>query len=391
MDKVMTNAVPALEMYDAFAILAPGFEALGLAELRSLGLRRARAVEGGVQFRASREELYRINLQSRIASRVVIRIADFTATSFPELERRSRRVNWQRWIGVGAPTRIRVTCRKSKLYHSDAVAERVAGVLQQVLGVPSSAEPREEDDAADPTKIPPQLVLVRLDHDRCTISLDSSGHLLHMRGYRGNSGRAPLRETIAAAMLAAVPWSHDSDIIDPMCGSGTILIEAALIARAMAPGLMRAFAVSRWPDFDRQLWGQVRDAAKAAARPTAGMRLIGSDRDAGAVEAARENALRAGVAGDIEFTRATVSECRPSGDRGLVLTNPPYGVRVGDRDALRDLYARFGSVLRDRFHGWNVGLLSADRSLEGQLQVHLKERLAFSNGGIRVRFVVGKI
>jgi putative N6-adenine-specific DNA methylase len=387
----MTNGVATLETYDAFAIVAPGLEALGLGELRALGLKRARAIEGGVQFRGSSEDLYRVNLHSHVVSRVVVRIADFTATSFSELERRLNRVNWQRWIAPLAATRIRVTCRKSKLYHSDAVGERVTGVLGKVIGSAPTVYSREEEERPNPAAIPAQLVLVRLDHDRCTISLDSSGHLLHMRGYRAEAGIAPLRETIAAAMLLAAAWHHDSDIIDPMCGSGTIAIEAAMIARSIPPGLKRSFAFSRWPDFDRDVWGQVRDLAKAMSRKAAGVKITGSDRDEGAVRASVENAKRAGVEGDIEFIRRTISECVPTGDRGLILTNPPYGVRVGDRDGLRDLYARFGAVMRERFHGWSVGFLSADRRLEGQLQVHLKELLAFSNGGIRVRMMFGKI
>lgn len=387
----MTNAVATVETYDAFAIVAPGLEALALAELRALGLKRARAIDGGVQFRGSREDLYRVNLQTRVATRLVVRIADFTATSFSELERRLSRVNWLRWIAPRAATRVRVTCRKSKLYHSDAVAERVTGVLGKVLGAAATVEAREDDEQPNPATIPSQLVLVRLDHDRCTISLDSSGHLLHMRGYRGESGIAPLRETLASAMILAAQWRHNSNIIDPMCGSGTIMIEAAMMARAIPPGLKRSFAFSRWPDFERDVWGQVRDAAKASIRASAGVRISGSDRDEGAVRASQDNAKRAGVEGDIEFTQHTVSECRPTADHGLLLTNPPYGVRVGERDGLRDLYARFGAVMREHFHGWHLGLLSADRRLEGQLQLHLKERLAISNGGIRVRMMLGKI
>lgn len=163
------------------------------------------------------------------------------------------------------------------------------------------------------------------------------------------------------------------------------------MARRIAPGLRRAFAFSKWPDFDRQVWGDVRDAAKQAVLAHAVVPIAGSDRDDGAVIASRENAKRAGVEGDIEFVRRSVSECEPTAAEGLVLTNPPYGVRVGDREELRDLYARFGTVLRARFHGWSVGLLSADRRLEGQLRIRLEERLALSNGGIPVRLMVGNI
>lgn len=382
-----------VEAYQAFVVAAPGLELLALDEVRALGVRRARVIEGGggIEFRASQAELYRVNLHSRVASRVLVRIAEFPATSFAELERRLKRVNWERWIAKGAASRISVTCRKSKLYHSDAVAERVSGVLDKVVGGSPEVLAREEDDGPDPAKIPAQLLTVRLYRDLCTISLDSSGHLLHMRGYRGESGRAPLRETLASAIVMAAPWRHDRAIIDPMCGSGTIPIEAALMARRIAPGLRRAFAFSKWPDFDRQVWGDVRDAAKQAVLAHAVVPIAGSDRDDGAVIASRENAKRAGVEGDIEFVRRSVSECEPTAAEGLVLTNPPYGVRVGDREELRDLYARFGTVLRARFHGWSVGLLSADRRLEGQLRIRLEERLALSNGGIPVRLMVGNI
>ncbi len=331
-----------------------------------------------------------MNLWSRVASRVLVRIADIHATSFPELDRRLQRVDWQRWIARGLPTRLSVTCRKSRLYHSDAVAERVSSVLGTILGLSAVAAP--DDEGLDPTQVPPQLLVVRFYRDRCTISLDSSGQLLHQRGYRGAAGRAPLRETLAAAVLMALPWSGDVPLVDPMCGSGTIAIEAALMARRIAPGIQRAFAFERWPDFERDLWQAARDAAgaSAVARDFA-VRILGSDRDAGAVTAARDNARRAGVAADVEFERKTVSEIDVPGPAGLVLTNPPYGIRVGDRDDLRDLYARFGTVLRRRFGGWSLGVLSADRSLEGQLRIPLKERLALSNGGIRVRLMAGRI
>jgi len=382
-----------VEAYHAFVVAAPGLELLALEEVRALGVRRARVIEGGggIEFRASQAELYRVNLHSRVASRVLVRIAEFPATSFAELERRLKRVNWERWMAKGSPSRISVTCRKSKLYHSDAVAERVSGVLEKVLGGSTGVVATEGEEGPDPAKVPPQLLTIRLFRDVCTISLDSSGHLLHLRGYRGESGRAPLRETLAAGILIGSPWRHDRAIIDPMCGSGTIPIEAALMARRIAPGLRRAFAFSKWPDFDRQVWGGVRDAAKEAVLGKAAVPITGSDRDDGAIAASTENAKRAGVGGDIEFRKRSVSECEPTASQGLVLTNPPYGVRVGDREELRDLYARFGTVLRTRFHGWSVALLSADRRLEGQLRIRLEERLTLSNGGIPVRLMVGNI
>lgn len=366
---------------------------LALQELRALGARGARVVDGGVAFRSSRELLYAVNLESRLCSRAVVRIAEFDATSFPELERRLRRVNWGRWIGSGNPARVRVTCRKSRLYHSDAVAERVVRMLEQEVGAPSATEEGDDENESVDGPVAPQLLLVRMFRDRCTVSLDSSGPLLHMRGYRLAIAKAPLRETLAAALVVATVSDQHEAIIDPMCGSGTIVIEAAFCDRRIPPGLRRGFAFERWPDFDSGVWARVRSTAEGRMHPAAQRTIVGADRDAGAIAAAQQNAMRAGVDRDVALERRPLSalEPPPGVKRGLIIANPPYGVRVGERDALRDLYARFGDVLRGRFGGWTVALLSADRRLEGQLRIALTERLAFSNGGIRVRLLVGEL
>ncbi|MFN8574052.1 MAG: hypothetical protein U0132_18490 [Gemmatimonadaceae bacterium] len=380
------------ETYDAFAIVAPGLEELARRELRELGARGPRMIEGGVSFRASRELLYRANLCARVVSRVVVRASVFHAASFPELERRLKRVDWSRWLTSHVPTRVRVTCRKSRLYHSDAVAERVSTVVAAATGsAPETGGDDEGDD--DGGQRPAQLLLVRLDHDECTVSIDSSGQLLHQRGYRLAASKAPLRETLAAGAINATLKAQYKAIFDPMCGSGTIPIEVAMLLRRIPPGLSRTFAFQRWPDFDQALWERVRGAAEAGILPSAGIPIIASDRDQGAIKSALDNAKRAGVLGDIVFEAKPISasSAPPNVGRGLLLSNPPYGVRVGDRDSLRDLYARFGSVLRERFAGWDLALISADRRLEAQLRVSLRDVLSFSNGGIPVRLVVGSI
>ncbi len=380
------------EAYDAFAIVAPGLEEIARHELRELGARGPRMIEGGVSFRASRELLYRVNLCARVVSRVIVRTSVFHAASFPELELRLKRIAWGRWLVPGLPTRVSVTCRKSRLYHSDAVAERVSNVLATATGVAPDLS-RTEYSESEVNQELPQLLLVRLDHDECTVSIDSSGALLHQRGYRRSSAKAPLRETLGAAIVIASLKDHQHAIIDPFCGSGTIPIEAAMRLRRIPPGKSRGFAFERWPDFDQSVWSDVRSAAENAILESTGVRVIASDRDQGAVRGAMDNAQRAGVQGDIEFEVRPVSAvAAPPGEaNGLVVTNPPYGVRVGDRDSLRDLYARLGSVLRDRFAGWDLAIVSADRRLEAQLRLQLHEVLSFSNGGIPVRLVMGRV
>ena len=203
--------------------------------------------------------------------------------------------------------------------------------------------------------------------------------------------KAPLRETLAAAALHATGWRGDTPLIDPMCGSGTIPIEGALIARRVAPGLGRQFAFESWPDFDSGLWHDVVSAAKARAIGSAPAPITGSDRDAGAIQAAISNAERAGVLGDVELSERPISAIQPPPAPGWVVSNPPYGVRVGERDRLRNLYAQLGNVLRAKCPGWRFALLSADPALERQLRFPLEPILRTSNGGIDVRLVTGEV
>jgi putative N6-adenine-specific DNA methylase len=386
---------PQHERYDAFVITAPGLEPLALAELNALGASDARVTDGGVSFAATRKTLYESNLHLRTASRVVVRASEFGAKAFHELERRAGKVPWEAFIAPNLAVSIRVTCRKSRLYHSDAVAERVAAAIaSRVPGIrPVSDSPESGPDMAtgsDPDA-DGQLVLVRLLYDRCTISIDSSGALLHLRGYRQDIAKAPMRETLAAAAVMASGWTGAVPLMDPMCGSGTIPIEGALIARRIPPGLYRHFAFEHWPDFDRGLWGDVTAAARDRVLARAPASIQGSDRDAGAIEAAIANARRAGVADDIEFSRRPVSAVAPPHESGFVISNPPYGVRVGEADRLRNLYAQLGNVLRAKCPEWNVALVSADAALERQVRIPLEPILRTTNGGIKVRVVTGMV
>lgn len=381
--------------YDAFAIAAPGLAPLVALELASIGVIAGEMEGGGVAFRANGEALYSANLQSRCASRIVVRVDEFRASNFHELEKRTARIAWEEWLAPGRSVALRVTCRKSRLYHSGAVAERVAGVLARVtqsvaLRDHDGAE-REEEGSVSPPNDDAQRILVRIVNDRCTISIDSSGALLHKRGYRQAIGRAPLRETIAAAMLLATGWDGSKPLLDPFCGSGTIPIEGALMARRIAPGRSRSFAFQQWPAFDSRTWDGVVARARSDERPSQ-MPIFASDRDAGAIEASLANAERAGVAHDITFEKRSASSITPPAQSGLLVSNPPYGVRVGDTGHdLRGLYARLGDVLSRGFGGWTVALLSADPRLTGQMRIPLEERFRTSNGGIDVRLLVGEI
>jgi putative N6-adenine-specific DNA methylase len=378
---------------DAFAVTAPGLEAICAAEAAALGV-RPKVEEGGVSWRGSMESVACANLWLRTASRVLVRVAEFRASAFFELELAARRLAWDRFLAPGSTVRFRVTCKKSKLYHSDAVAQRLSdAVTRRVPGV-KVVTSKSADDAGDEgggDADEEQLFVVRLFHDVCTVSADTSGALLHRRGYRQQLAKAPLRETIAAAMLLGAGWPGDAPLVDPMCGSGTIAIEAAWIARRIAPGRGREFTFQAWPEFDSSMWATLVGEARAGELPRAAAPIAASDRDVGAIDAARANAARAGVESDVVFSVAPISALEAPRGHGWLVSNPPYGVRVGERDRLRNLYAQLGNVARAKLAGWTVGFLVADRRLESQIGLDLRKSFATRNGGIPVRMMVGAV
>jgi putative N6-adenine-specific DNA methylase len=381
-----------LVMESYFAITAPGLHELTALELHRLGVldgaagKQPGAESGGVVFSGGPEALYRSNLQLRTASRVVVRLGDFYAAAFSELRKKAGRLTWERYLAPGQPVRLHVTCHKSRLYHSDAVAERVAGAIGDRLGRPTPLlKPTESEDNQ-----PPQLVLVRLVNDHCTISVDSSGALLHRRGYRLATAKAPLRETLAAGMLMAAGWDASSPLLDPFCGSGTIAIEAALMACGLPPGFKRRFAFMDWPGYDPLRW----QALLAEVQPRAASELPiiqASDRDAGAVKMAQANAERAGVAGCIQFACRAVSAIQPPAGPGWVVTNPPYGLRVSEGKDLRNLYAQTGNVMKRSCPGWQVAILCSEKKLLAQTGLNLELSMGMVNGGLKVWLWRGKV
>ena len=384
--------------FQIFAPTAPGLESIAAGELKSLGVRGRQEI-GGVAFDGDLDRIYQANLWLRTASRVVVRLGQFHASTFYELERRSKKLPWQDFLPENGSVEVRVTCRKSKLYHSDAVAERVLSVIAGVA--PSGTEmkvgnlPDEEQEEYQEKGSSRQLFIVRIVHDQCEISADTSGELLHRRGYRKEVAKAPLRETLAAAMLLASGWDgrRGEPLLDPMCGSGTIPIEAALIARGIAPGLERDFQFMHWPTFNRDLWNDILEKARASVtNPT--LDIVGADRDAGAIRAAMHNAERAGVGRDVRFLAESLSGSiakieNVANGEGWILTNPPYGVRVGESEDLRDLYATLGNALKTK-RGWRIGILTSDAVLAAQMRLPLRPRFSTSNGGIPVSFLVSE-
>lgn len=388
------GATSVPERLAIFAVAAPGLEPVVAAELEALGIAGS-IREGGVEWEGTREELYAANLWLRTATRVLVRLGAFRARAFYELERHARRLPWERVLTPGRAVRLRVSSRRSRLYHERAIAERFLEAIERKvgrLGATAVQGAEEEDGGGDA-----QLIVVRFFEDRCLVSADSSGELLHRRGYRQAVAKAPLRETLAAAMLLASGWHGQAPLVDPLCGSGTIPIEAALIARRIAPGLANAartprrYAFQEWPDYDAGLWARAVERAAEQILPASPVPLHGSDRNGGAIRAARGNAERAGVLSDVTLVVRPLSTLEPPEGPGWLVTNPPYGVRVGVRATLGDLYASLGDIARRKLPGWTLALLSPDRRLDAQLGLELAEAFRTRTGGLAVRLLVGKV
>lgn len=377
-----------------FVSCAPGLEMILAQELKALNLtilepEPATAASknrvlpddpGGWLLSGSLEDVYRSNLYLRTASRVSVRLGEFYAAAFSELRKKASRLEWERYLSPGQPVHLSVTCHKSRLYHSDAVAERVVGAINDRFS--------NSKKETQPSKNG-QLVLVRLVKDLCTISIDSSGALLHKRGYRLESTKAPLRETLAAALLLLSGWSGEMTLIDPFCGSGTIPIEAALLARNIPPGVARDFAFMHWPGFVPHEWERVLHSARdGIIRQDS--HIFGYDRDQGAVQSAISNASRAGLNEVIHFQRQSISELSPPrSNPGWLITNPPYGVRISGSKDLRNLYARFGNLLTTAFSQWQAGILCYDKKLTANLGLPPQQAsYHFTNGGLPVDFNV---
>lgn len=360
----------------AFAVCTPGLEPFTLAELERLGVREPMVRRGGVSCSATWPQLWSMNLHVRTATRVLVRVAHFPADGFGQLQGGLRRVDWARWLPPDASLELSVSATGSRLYHLGAIEERVREVVPAGDG-------------------PPQDLYVRVVHDAVTLSLSSSGAPLYRRGWRLDAAKAPLRETLAAALLVASGWDRSSPLVDPFCGSGTIPIEAALLAKRIPPGRFRSFAFESWPSFELDRWERLLAAADADVLPRT-PEILGFDRDDGAIAASQANAERAGVADAVTFGRASISELAVPSKPGWIATNPPYGVRLETGD-IRDLFDRFGAVLRERAAGWRVSLVAAKSSpvqrlaLEPATEPVGTQRVLTTNGGLPIALVNGTV
>jgi len=357
--------------FEIFLVALPGLEDALLDEVRAAGFAGADSVPGGVALQGGWPEVWRANIELRGASRVLARIGSFRAFHLAQLDKRARKFPWHEVLRTDVPVKADVTCRVSKIYHAGAAAQRIETALREELGVEVTAEA-------------PLVLKVRIDDNLVILSVDTSGEGLHKRGHKVAVGKAPMRETLAALFLRQCGYDGVEPVLDPMCGSGTFPIEAAEIASGLLPGRSRRFAFEDLATVDAAAVQALRERASGAVPD---LRFYGYDRDAGAIRMATENAVRAGVGDQTTFTVQPVSDlARPDGPPGLVMVNPPYGARIGNKKLLYGVYAGLGARLSEGFSGWRVGLVTSEPSLAKATGLPFKPAgPPVPHGGLKIR------
>jgi len=359
---------------EIFLVTVPGLEPALKSEAVEKGFKKPVSAKGGVTVKGSWLDVWRANLDLRGASKVLVRLGAFRAMHLAQLDKRARRFPWQETLRNDIPVRVEVTCKKSKIYHQGAAKQRIETAIKEELGAPIS-------DEAD------LCIKVRIVEDLCTISLDTSGTGLHKRGHKEAVNKAPMRETLAALLLRQSQFTAHEPILDPMCGSGTFVIEAGEIAANLAPGRSRGFAFEQLASFDKTHWEKLKEArAQTSQKPEAEIRFYGFDRDGGAINISRANAERSGIDAFCHFEKQAISHLSaPDGPTGLVIVNPPYGGRIGETKKLFPLYSALGKTLADKFKGWRVAIITNNDALAKATDLPFKKsKVSFSHGGIRV-------
>jgi putative N6-adenine-specific DNA methylase len=375
--------------WEWFAVCAPGLEQILSAELALLGLPPAisQAGDGGVGFNGKLEAGYKANLWLRSSGRVLLRLADFRVRNWDDLVRQAGKIAWEVFIKPGAALSIRVTLKSSNLKHTGRVAEEVLKAASKSLSSMGLATPRMAE-----ANEPAQVILVRGVERRCQISLDSSGEHLHKRGYRLDSGKAPLREDLAASLLKLAGYDGSEVLLDPMCGAGTLPIEAALIARRLPAQGQRPIAMQSWPCHREPTWRHLLSQAKKQALETAPAPILGRDLSAPALKASADNALRASVNEDIRFDQADFFTADPPpGPAGLLVVNPPYGKRLGSVRQAEAFMKDMGQRLAQAYPGWRVGIVLYLPQWLELLGLEDVRTLSAPFGGIKVTLATGKV
>ena len=361
-----------------FATCPRGLENELAKEFQVLGGQNICVTPGGVECQGAFSLCYRLNLESRIASRILWRVGHGSYRHEEDLYRLAFQLPWPSWFSVNCRIKVRLVAQQSPLTSlefstlrvKDAICDRFLRELKK----------RPEVDKRNPDI----QIVVFVDEGQVAMYLDTTGSPLFKRGWRQAAGEAPLRENLAAGILRLSGWTSDQVLLDPMCGSGTFLIEAALMAKGVAPGSRREFSFRHFRNFDRVAWAEIRPDVQQALPKTPQLKLFGFDHDAEALSMARSNLQYVGLGG-VQVNQGDVLEITPPADKGIMVTNPPYGVRMGNQPALEEWYPKFGDVLKQRFSGWTVYVLTADFRFPKLIRLAPSRKIPLFNGALESR------
>lgn len=373
----------------------PGFEKLCVAELLELGISAVDAAvdRGGIEFSGRVHDCYLANLLLRTASRILMRIESFKATNFTRLADKIAEIPWELYLHADAAVETHVTSHQSRLIHSGAISEQInSGIARRRVAVNQS-----KDKAAESGR-KPQMLFVRAQDDKFTVSLDSSGELLHKRGLKTNVGKAPIRETIAAGILSFAGYDPEKPLIDPMCGSGTFSLEGAMMVNHIPAGWFREFPFMQWPCFKTSRWGHIRrEAEKKMIRLEKPM-VFASDQDPAVCRELETTIKNYNLSGSVSVMQKDFFDLHPTeiagienrSEKGLVVINPPYGKRMDSKASSETLFEEICRKLKTDYQGWKFALIAPDKHLAQRVQLKAN-RHEILHGGLKLVLLVGRI
>ena len=368
-----------------FAPCPRGLETVLALELKALGAEAVKAVKGGVGFRGPFSICYTINLESRIASRVLWRVGYARYSSEKDIYEAACGVGWCDWFDASRTMRVNVSAVRSPLRSLDFTTLRIKDAVCDVFRAVTSRRPDVN------TRNPDVRIHAFLTANDCTFYLDTSGEALFKRGYRGGRGEAPMRENLAAGILRLIAWQPGVALLDPMCGGGTLLTEAAMIAGDMAPGGYRRFGFEKLKVHDAGAWQSLRDRARTRKKTVNEFAIYGSDQSSDAIDLAHENLAALGMEKGVSLKRVNVLETSPPLPSGLIVTNPPYGVRMDEEKRLAEFYSQLGNVLKKKYSGWTAYILTADMRLPKLIRLNASKRTPLFNGALDCRLFEFKL
>ena len=362
-----------------FATCPRGLEALLSEELKAQQARNVQVTDGGVSFMGDLAVCYRANLHSRLATRILMQVGRGKYATEDDLYQAAYKLNWPNLFDVKHDFMVKVTGVKCPLKSLEFATLRIKDAVCDKFRLAVNSRPYID------TKTPAVRIHAYLTVDSYTYYVDSSGAALYQRGNRKASIEAPLRENLAAGILQLSGWQVGQPLLDPMCGSGTFLLEAAMMALNIAPGLKRDFGFEKLKNFESDTWKKIKHAAVKAAKPTTFQQLYGSDMDIRAVRVAKQNLEEAGMIEAVKLAVTNITELSPPAASGVLIANPPYGVRIGEDEELALLYPKMGEVLKRQFAGWNTYFLTNDLRMPKLMRLTPSKRTPLFNGPLECR------